>query len=389
MKVALVYDRVNKWGGAERVLLALHELFPEAPLYTAVYNPEAAPWAKVFPKVIPSFLQKFPFAQTRHDLYVPLMPLAFESFDFSDYDLVVSVTSEAAKGIHTKPGTRHICYCLTPTRYLWSHYQDYFQTPLRRTLGAPLVVYLQHWDRAAAHRPDVMVGISKAVAGRIKRYYGRDVEVVYPPVAELQMSNDKFQIKSKIKNSKFETGYFLVVSRLVPYKRVNLVIEVFNQLSSRGGSSAGRKWPLVIVGTGSEYDSLRRQAKNKSTEFVGFVGDEGLAEYYVNCRALIFPQEEDFGIVSVEAQSFGKPVIAFRAGGALETVIDPSTDSGQAATGLFFDSQTPESLKKALEKFAKMRFDKEVCRKNARRFSKEKFLKSFARLVLSGVEGLV
>lgn len=363
MRVALVYDRVNKWGGAERVLLAFHELFPEAPLYTAVYNPETAAWAEVFPKVIPSFLQNFPYATTRHDLYAPLMPIAFESFDFSDYDLVISVTSEAAKGVHTKPGTRHICYCLTPTRYLWSHYNEYFHTPLRQMVTAPLVKYLRHWDRAAAHRPDVMLGISKNVASRIKQYYGREVEVVYPPVEKLKTKNEKR--KTTTKNLKL-SEYFLIVSRLVPYKRVDLVIEVFNQL----------KWPLVVVGTGSEYNSLRKQSKSKLIEFVGHVGDDELAEYYVGCKALIFPQEEDFGIVSVEAQSFGKPVIAYSAGGALETVIE-------GKTGLFFDAQTPESLKMALVKFGKMRFDNKELRKNAEKFSKEKFLEEFARLVKS------
>lgn len=367
MKAALVYDRVNKWGGAERVLLALHELFPEAPLYTAVYNPETAPWAEVFPKVIPSFLQNFPYATTRHDLYAVLMPIAFESFSFSDYDLVISVTSEAAKGIHTKPGTRHICYCLTPTRYLWSHYQDYFYTPVRRMLSAPLVAYLRGWDKAAAHRPDTMVGISKNVADRIKRYYNREAHVIYPP---LSLHRDRVPRESRVSRVPREE-YFLIVSRLVPYKRVDLVIECFNQL----------KWPLVVVGTGSEEKKLRRLAKD-NIEFVGLVGDGGLADHYANCRALIFPQEEDFGIVSIEAQSFGKPVIAYRAGGALETVVD-------GKTGLFFDAQTPESLKMALEKFVKMRFDDKEAGKNASKFSKENFLRSFAKLVLRPRSGLL
>jgi len=288
------------------------------------------------------------------------MPLAFESFDFSDYDLVVSVTSEAAKGIITKYGTRHICYCLTPTRYLWSGYKDYFHTPLRRTVSAPLVAYLRHWDKIAAHRPDVMVGISKNVAGRIKKHYGREVEIVYPPVQKLKTQMSK--VKTTTQKLKL-SDYFLVVSRLVPYKRVDLVIETFNQL----------RRPLVVVGTGSEEGKLKRMAGG-NIQFVGYVGDEGLAEYYANCRALIFPQEEDFGIVSIEAQSFGKPVIAHKAGGALETIVD-------GKTGLFFDAQTPEALKRALEKFTKMRFDERECRENAGKFSKKKFLEEFDRLV--------
>src|SRR3990167_9737624 len=166
MKVALVYDRVNKWGGAERVLLALHKIFPDAPLYTSVYDKDKAPWAKVF-SVKTSFLQNFPFASGNHEYYAPLMPLAFESFTFDEYDLVISVTSEAAKGIITKPGTLHICYCLTPTRYLWSHFNLYFENPILKFISSPVASYLKTWDRIAAQRPDVMIAISDTVRKRI------------------------------------------------------------------------------------------------------------------------------------------------------------------------------------------------------------------------------
>src|SRR3989338_8390229 len=188
MKVALVYDRVNKWGGAERVLLALHELFPDAPLYTSVYDRKKASWADVFDPsagsgqgIKTSFLQKIPFS-TRHELFAALMPLAFESFSFDEYDLVISVTSEAAKGIITKPKTMHICYCLTPTRYLWSGYNDYFKNPYFRFISKPLVSYLRFWDKIAAQRPDAYIAISKEVQGRIKKYYGRESTVIYPSV---------------------------------------------------------------------------------------------------------------------------------------------------------------------------------------------------------------
>lgn len=358
MKVAFVYDRINKWGGAERVLLALHELFPDAPLYTSVYNPETAPWAKVFPKIIPSFLQDLPFAQTRHDLYAPLMPLAFESFDFSQYDLVISVTSEAAKGIITKPGMLHICYCLTPTRYLWSGYDSYFNTPFKRALASPMVSYLRAWDKVAAQRPDVMVGISKAVAGRIKAYYGRKVSVIYPPVTTRVFTTPLH--RSVVPGGKKP---YLVVARLVPYKRVDLVIEVFNRLNK----------PLVVVGSGSEERRLQMMA-NSNIKFVGQVSDAELVKYYQGCKALIFPQEEDFGITAVEAQTFGKPIIAYRAGGALETVVD-------GATGIFFDRQTPESLASAIKKFGNLSFDKNFIKENARKFRKEKFFEEFAKLV--------
>lgn len=363
MEVALVYDRVNKWGGAERVLLALHELFPEAPLYTSVYNSETAQWAKVFPKVHTSFLQYFPCAKKHHDLYALLMPFVFRSFDFSKFDLVVSVTSEAAKGIVVGPKTRHICYCLTPTRYLWSGYNEYFSNPLRRILTRPFVELLRKWDKKAAIKPDLMVGISQTVAGRIKKYYGRRAEIIYPPV---KINSKRLQRPAgEIRISKYKE-YFLVVSRLVPYKKVDLVIEAFNAL----------RLPLVIVGAGSEERSLKMQSKSKNTIFVGKVSDDELLEYYKNCKALIFPQEEDFGLVAVEAQLVGKPVLAYKSGGATETVVD-------GKTGLFFGDQKVESIINTVRKFEKYSFKPRDCRLNAEKFSKEKFLKRFATLVKS------
>src|ERR1700689_2440230 len=169
MRVALVYDRINKWGGAERVLLALHKLFPKAPIFTSVYSPKKAPWADDM-DIHPSFLQKYPHAISHHELYPFLMPIAFERFSFTEYDLVISLTSEAAKGIITKPGTRHICYCLTPTRYLWSGYKEYFKDPTLNILAAPVVSYLKKWDKVAAKRPDKFIAVSKEVQGRIKEY---------------------------------------------------------------------------------------------------------------------------------------------------------------------------------------------------------------------------
>ncbi len=180
MKVALVYDRVNKWGGAERVLLALKSLFPDAPLYTSVYNSDNAKWAEVF-SVKSSFLQKFPGARKLHEYYAPLMPMAFESFDFSEFDAVISVTSEAAKGIITKPETFHLCVCLTPTRYLWSGYDEYFKNPVLKFVSWPVVRYLKMWDKIAAQRPDQIVSISETVRDRVEKYYNRSSEVIYPP----------------------------------------------------------------------------------------------------------------------------------------------------------------------------------------------------------------
>lgn len=366
IKVALVYDRVNKWGGAERVLLALHEIFPDAPLYTSVYNPNFSSWANVFPKVVPSFLQKIPFAKNWHEGFGWLMPIAFESFSakggFDEYDLVISVTSEAAKGIITKPGTLHICYCLTPTRYLWSGYDIYFKNPILRSLSKPVVLYLRKWDKVAAQRPDVMIAISLEVVKRIKKYYGREAAVIYPPVKLAYSPACRTGREKRTTDSKKK--YYLVVNRLVPYKKAEVVMEAFNQL----------KWPLVVVGTGSEERRLKSMSKSKNIKFVGEVTDSDLINYYQGARALIMPQEEDFGIVSVEAQAAGVPVIAYKKGGAKDTVIE-------GRTGLFFDQQTPECLINALYKFDKMTFDGQELLSNAKKFSKERFQTEFKKLV--------
>lgn len=366
MKVALVYDRVNKWGGAERVLLALHKLFPQAPLYTSVYDPIKAPWSLRFnsgqAKIKTSFLQKFPFASSNHQLFATLMPIAFESFSFDEFDLVISVTSEAAKGIITKPQTKHICYCLTPTRYLWSGYEEYFKNPILRFFSKLVVTYLRFWDKIAANRPDVFIAISKEVKGRIKKYYNRDSEVVCPPLTlnpKSEIRNPKqFQnTKNKIQN------YFLIVSRLVPYKRIDLAIKAFNNLGL----------PLKIVGTGSEFNKLKNIAKS-NIELLGSLTDEELVRYYRGCRALVFPGVEDFGLTILEAQSFGKPVIAFRAGGALETIIE-------GKTGLFFDEQKVESLILAIKQFNNLTINSKDCVKNAEEFSFERFKKEFMEII--------
>ncbi|MEK7112171.1 MAG: glycosyltransferase [Patescibacteria group bacterium] len=361
MKIALVYDRVNKWGGAERVLLALHEIFPDAPLFTAVYSSEKAKWAKIFPKVIPSFLQKIRFTNTNHEFLGAFTPLAFESFDFDGYDMVISVTSEAAKGIITKPGTLHICYCLTPTRYLWSAHDLYFKNPPSKFkffpffwhISRPLVRYLKNWDKVAANRPDAMLAISNAVKERIKKYYGRDSEVIFPPV-EVEKFTGELNKRG---------NFFLLVGRLIPYKRVDLAVMAFNKLGL----------PLVVVGTGSEERKLKRMAKD-NIKFVGELTDAKLADYYRRCTALIFPQEEDFGIVTLEAQAAGAPVIAYRAGGALDTIIE-------GKTGVFFDRQNVESLIAAVKKVRGMKFKPKDLLGNAQKFSKENFERNFIRFV--------
>lgn len=348
-RIALVYDRVNKWGGAERVLLALHELFPKAPLFTSVYDKQKAPWAKVF-TVKPTFLQRFSMVISSHERFPFLMPIAFESFSFDDYDIVISVTSEAAKGIVTSSKTLHVCYCLTPTRYLWSGYKDYFSNTFFRVLAFPFIFYLRAWDQAAAQRPDVIIAISEEVKKRIIMYYKRDAVVVYPPLTFAAKKNTKIDGEGK---------YFLIVSRLVPYKKIQIAIEACNRL----------KLPLIIVGLGTEKDNLQQIAGSTIT-FVSNLTDEELVRYYKGCRALIFPGSEDFGLTIVEAQSFGKSVITFKGGGALETVV-----SGK--TGEFFYPQSSSALIKILKFFKQGRYKPEDCKKQAKKFTKENFNRAF------------
>ncbi len=353
MRVALVYDRVNKWGGAERILLALHELFPEASLFTSVYDQKGALWAKRF-SIRTSFLQKVSLARRSHELFGVLMPIVFEQFSFDSYDLVISVTSEAAKGIIVKPQTKHICYCLTPTRYLWSGYEDYFSTSLFRLIASPAVSYLKRWEEVAISRPDIFVAISNEVKRRIKKYYHIDAQIIYPP---LDSNENKNILPVK------ERGYFLVVSRLVAYKRIDLAVKACNE----------RKLPLKIIGTGSELGRLRAIA-GPSITFLGSLTDEEVVSYYKGCRALLFPGKEDFGLTVLEAQQYGKPVIAYKAGGAIETVLE-------GKTGLFFYPQTIKALEKAIRRFERRRFRKEECQLQAARFSKALFKEQFLNLV--------
>ena len=339
MKIALVYDRVNKWGGAERVLLALHEIWPEAPLFTAVYDAHRASWADVF-EVHPSFMQHMPLAKRHHELFPWLTPMAFESFSFDDYDVVLSVTSAEAKNIITKPGTVHICYCLTPTRYLWSAKDEYEKSGFAGKVLRALTPMLQRWDLIAATRPDYYLAISHRVEHRIKKYYNRNVEkVIYPPV-----DTKMFQMR----NGQSENNYFLCVSRLVPYKRVDIVIDAFNTLG----------WNLKIIGSGSSERGLKKRAKH-TIEFVGGdLTDSQLAAYYQRSRAFISAADEDFGIAALEAQACGTPVICPRESGMAETVIE-------GKTGELFDTD----LLDVLHIFDTKRYDSVLCRMNAEKFS--------------------
>ncbi|OGM74438.1 hypothetical protein A2382_00880 [Candidatus Woesebacteria bacterium RIFOXYB1_FULL_38_16] len=354
MKVAIVYDRVNKWGGAERVLLSLHKMFPDAPLYTSVYDGEKADWARVFSRVIPSFLQNIPYAKYNHEKLALLMPIVFESFCFDHFDLVISVTSEAGKGILTSSKTKHICYCLTPTRYLWSGHGDYFRNKYLRILSQPAISYLRKWDIAASRRPDVMIAVSSVVQNRIKQYYDRDSVVVHPPVDYLNFSDS---------NKKKNKDYYLLVSRLVPYKRNDLAVRAFNELGL----------PLVVIGEGVEGQKLKKMARD-NIRFISRVSDEELGTWYLGAKALIMPQSEDFGLVAVEAQAYGVPVVSYADSGVRDIVIE-------GETGYFFDKQEVGSIMKALKKTENMEMNPRLIKNNSKRFSFDNFTEKLLKII--------
>jgi len=361
MNYAIVYDRVNKFGGAERVLSALGKLYPGVPLFTSVYDAsDATSWARSF-HIRTTFLQHIPFARKHHEWLVGLMPIAFESLNIpDDINIVISVSSAEAKSIITRPDTVHICYCLTPTRFLWSGYETYQMYPgwgrgnalaslfLRFTVDT-----LRRWDLFAATRPDYYVAISSRVKKRIETYYHRKVDaVIYPPV-----DTDFFVPKKTYKKSTNDHDYYITVSRLVGYKRIDLLIDAFNYLHKH----------LYIVGTGNDLKRLTRRAGSTIRFITEKLTDTKLREYYQECRAFVYAADEDFGIAMAEAQSCGKPVIAYRESGASEII-----DEGN--TGVLYNSQTPESFIEALKVFEGKTYDESVCRRNALRFSRQSFL---------------
>lgn len=353
MNVALVHEWLTTLGGSERVVLALHELFPEAPLFTTIYKPKNLPEAFREMKVNPSFLQKLPFSGRYYQKLLSLMPLAFEQFDLRGYDVVISSSHACAKGVLTGPDTFHISYVHTPMRYAWDLYPDYLATvhPILRPIAAGMLHRLRIWDAMAANRVDAFLANSKTVAARIAKHYRRPSKVIYPPV-----DTARFQVGSV-------EDHFLVVSRLVPYKRVDIAVEAFTQLG----------WPLRVVGDGPLYASLKARAGANVT-FTGALSDREVSEELSKARALIFPSYEDFGIVPVEAQASGRPVIAYGVGGATETVLE-------GETGLFFPEQTASSLILALRRFERMNWDSQRIRTHALRFDRSVFLREFAAFV--------
>lgn len=373
-RVAIVHYCFVNWRGGERVVEALCRIFPKADLFTLLADQDVLSPSLRQHKLTTSFLQKLPGSRRWHRHFLPLMPLALEQFDLREYDLVISSDSGPAKGVVTAPSTCHICYCHTPMRYAWDFYHEYKSRsslgPVRQAAFALTAHYARLWDRASADRVDYFVANSYNVARRIKKFYRRDAEVIYPPVEVTQA-----RISSVIED------YYLIVGQLVAYKRNDIAIEACKRL--------GRN--LRIVGTGEEYKRLKQFGSEK-IKFLGHLSDEEVCEQYAHCRALIFPGEEDFGMVPVEAQSFGRPVIAFGRGGACETVVGARQGDidfpAEIATGVFFDRQSVDALCDAIEEFEAMesRFSPEFIRSNAQRFSVEAFLDRTSRLVQSRME---
>ncbi len=352
-----MHDWLNQIGGAEEVLEALKTMYPQAPIYTSIYWPKVMPASYRSWDIRTSFMDKLPFVKGHHQPFLPLYPLAFESFDLSQYDLVISNKSGFCHGVITPPETLHICYCLTTTRYLW-HYPAYVEREeigsLARLILPPFLYNLRLWDRVAADRVDHFVAISQAVRRRIAKYYRRESVVIYPPV---DIERYKHPAVSE------HDDYFLVVSRLVPYKRIDLVVRAFNELGL----------PLIIIGDGRDRASLEAIAR-PNVKFLGRLPDEEVKGYLGRCRAFIFPGLDDFGLAPVEAQAAGRPVIAYAAGGALDTVVE-------GVTGTFFHAQTPEALAEVVRAFDEARYDPALIRQNAERFDASVFKEQLGRFI--------
>ena len=354
LKIAIVCDWLTVFAGGERVIYEMHQLFPRAPIYTTLYNKKKCPeFAQA--DVRQSWLRFIPGAKWAHRLFLPFMPLIFERLDLSDYDLVLSSSHSAAKGILTQPGTLHVTYCHSPMRYVWDHshsYQNQFRSflPLQ-ILYKPLLHRIRLWDRLAAERVDRYLTNSKYVSARIQKYYHRESELIAPPVDLSFFVPDAIAERMRTKKK----AAYLAVGRLIPYKRFDLAVKACKKL----------KRPLHIVGEGPELGRLKKLA-GKDVVFLGKISDEDLRKEYQKAKALVFPQLEDFGIVPLEAMACGTPVIAYGKGGALETV-------KENISGLFFDEQTEDSLVKAIQKFEKKKWDEEKISDSVSEFSSARF----------------
>ncbi|HEC35308.1 MAG TPA: glycosyltransferase family 4 protein [Anaerolineae bacterium] len=354
MHLALVHDWLNQLGGAEDVLETLVEMFPHAPIYTSMYWQEGMPPAYCAWDIRTTWMDHLPFIYRHHQSYLPLYPLAFSCLNLSGYDVVLSNKSGFCHGVRTGEAV-HVCYCLTTTRYVWD-FETYaareaIPTALKVALR-PLVALLRRWDYRAAQRVDHFLAISREVQARIRRHYGRESVIIYPPVETGRFHPDTTH-----------DDYYLIVSRLVPYKRIDLAVQAFNLL----------RLPLVIVGDGRDRESLHALAGPTIT-FLGRVPDEDLAELFARCRAYILPGVEDFAIAPVQAQAAGRPVVAFGGGGALDTVVE-------GRTGVFFHESTPQALAAAVRSFDPDSVDPRTCCANAERFATAVFRERVGRFI--------
>lgn len=349
IKVALVHDYLNQMGGAERVVLAFHELFPDAPLYTSIYDPRRVDPAFQEIDIHTSFMQKMPLVKKHHQPFLPFYPFAMERLDLRGYDLVLSSSSAFGKGVITRPETMHICYCHTPMRWCWN-YDEYVEREqlgkLSRSILPYLITWMRIWDQTSAMRVDHFIANSPVVAQRIAKYYRRDAVVIPPPVEASRFIFDP---------ALQPEDYFLIVSRLMPYKRIDLAISACNKL----------QLPLVIIGSGRDESRLKEMA-GPTIRFLGGLSDAEVLGYYARCRALLLPGEEDFGITPLEAQASGRPVIAYGAGGALASIID-------GITGAFFHEQSVESMAEVLSSFDERLYDPQTIRNHALEFDKPRF----------------
>jgi len=356
MRIALVHYWLVGMRGGEKVLEALCELFPEADIFTHVYDPNLASETIRAHKVSTSFIDGLPFSRKMYPRYLPLMPLALEQLDLRGYDLVVSSESGPAKGIIPDSNAVHLCYCHSPMRYLWNMYRNYYEASgmLTKLLMPPLAHYLRGWDVTTAHRVGRFAANSQTVANRIRRYYNRDAQIIHPPVDTASFRPVEASQVSE---------YYLMVGELVRYKRPDLAVEAFNKMKAK----------LVVIGQGEMLAELKKIA-GPTVEILGAQPFEALKHHYAHCKALIFPGEEDFGIVPLEAMASGRPVIAFGRGGATETVVP-------GKTGLFFDEQSVEGLIEAVQRFDDMSFDPEDAVARAAEFGREIFKAKFKAFV--------
>ncbi len=371
MKVALVHDWLTGMRGGEKVLEVFCEIFPEADLYTLIHVPGSVSKTIEDRKIYTSFLQRIPFAAKRYRSLLPLFPLAIESFDFSKYDVIVSTSHCVAKGVIPPPGAFHLSYIFTPMRYVWDQYGMYFGEGRVGWFSDKLIRvfahYLRMWDITSSTRVDDFVAISSHVADRVEKYYRRDSSIIFPPV-----DCSRFSVGAGPED------YYLIVSAFAPYKRIDIAIEAFNSLGLK----------LKIIGSGQDESKLKKMA-GPNIEFLGWKSDSEIAEHYGKCRALIFPGEEDFGIVPLEAMASGRPVIAYGKGGALETIV-PAGGKANSPTGVFFPEQTGAALEEAVKSFEKniKVFNPSAIREHALGFDRPVFKEKISEYIFSKLNEL-